>query len=227
MSPGTSTATRLNSGRMSRPYASSVSSWPCAHQVDVELVDADRLELAQLGDRQLGAAEDAEAVADLVRDELAVLRADAGVLVVVIELPRRDEVGERPGDDRAVAAVAVDQVLDVVRDHRGEPAHLLARLGQIGRDVARRADDALEDRRVPARRRCRLAGRVHDPLDDVRVGQLDDDPVADATGDGEGLRPVAGDVHLDPGQLRADPRELELLVVPGHVLAVHERLDHA
>ena len=43
------------------------------HQVDVELVDADRLELPQLRDRLLGAADRAEAVADLVGDELAVL----------------------------------------------------------------------------------------------------------------------------------------------------------
>ena len=58
------------------------------HQVDVELVDADRLELLQLFRRLLGGAEDAEAVADLVGDELAVLRPDARVLVIVVELPR-------------------------------------------------------------------------------------------------------------------------------------------
>ena len=69
------------------------------HQVDVELIDPDRLELAQLCDRQLRIAEDSEAVADLVRHELAVLCADAGVLVVVIELPRLDVVGEHRRDD--------------------------------------------------------------------------------------------------------------------------------
>src|SRR5207248_6033992 len=52
------------------------------HQVDVELVDADRLELAQLLRRLLRRPEDAEAVADLVGDELAVLRADAAVVLV-------------------------------------------------------------------------------------------------------------------------------------------------
>src|SRR5687767_1431635 len=45
------------------------------HEVDVELVDADRLELHQLLGRLLGGAEDAEAIADLVGHELAVLRA--------------------------------------------------------------------------------------------------------------------------------------------------------
>src|SRR5262249_26734713 len=50
---------------------------PMRHQVDVELVDADRLELLQLRRGVVGAAEDAEAVDDLVGDELAVLRADS------------------------------------------------------------------------------------------------------------------------------------------------------
>jgi hypothetical protein len=46
------------------------------HQVDVELVDADRLELTELLRALLDAADDAEALADLVGDELAVLGAD-------------------------------------------------------------------------------------------------------------------------------------------------------
>ena len=64
------------------------------HEVDVELVDADRLELLQLGGRLVGVPEDAEAVADLVGDELAVLRPDARVLVVVVELADADVLGE-------------------------------------------------------------------------------------------------------------------------------------
>ena len=117
------------------------------HEVDVELVDADRLELLQLRGRLLGVAEDAEAIADLVGDELAVLRADARVLVVVVELADAHVLGELVRDLR-LEAVALDEVHDVVRDHRGEPAHLVARVGDVVRDVARRADDALERGRV-------------------------------------------------------------------------------
>src|ERR687896_343891 len=65
------------------------------HEVDVELVDADRLELAQLGDALLGVADDGEAVGDLVGDELAVLGADAAVVLVVVELARLHELGQR------------------------------------------------------------------------------------------------------------------------------------
>ena len=99
-------------------------------------------------------------------------------------------------------------------------------LGDVVRDVARRADDALERRRVAAGLLGRLPCGVHDPLDDHRVGELDDHAVADATRDGERLRPVARDPHRDLGQLRPHPLELELLVVPVHLAAVHEVLDH-
>ena len=36
----------------------------------------------------------------------------------------------------SVGAVALDQVHDVVRDHRREPAHLLASVGEVVGDVA-------------------------------------------------------------------------------------------
>ena len=60
----------------------------------------------------------------------------------------------------------------------------------------------------------RAARRRHDPLDDVRVGELDDHAVALPAGHGERLRPVAGDVHLDLRQLGPHPLQLQVLVVP-------------
>ena len=54
------------------------------HEVEVELVDAGRGELAQLGDVLVDRAEDAEPVGDLVADEGRVGRADLGVVVVVV-----------------------------------------------------------------------------------------------------------------------------------------------
>ena len=56
---------------------------------------------------------------------------------------------------------------------------------------------ALQGGGVPASLLGRRAGGRHDPLDDVGVGKLDDHAVALAAGDGERLRPVAGDVDLD------------------------------
>ena len=170
-------------------------------------------------------AEHGETVADLVGDELPVLRAHARVLVVVVELPRLDVIGQRLRDDGAVGPVALDQVLDVVRDHRREPARLLAAV--LDRpDVARRADDALELCGIAARLLGRRARGAHDPLDDLGVGELDDHAVAEASCDRERLRPVSGDPHRDLGQLRPHPLQLEVLVVPLDLLSVHEWLDH-
>src|SRR5256885_17319 len=179
------------------------------HEVDVELVDADVLQRLELRLDLLGVADDAEAIADLVRDELAVLRADARVVVVVVELARLHVVGERLRHRAAVRAVPLDEIHDVIRDHRREPAHLVARVGEIVRDVTRRADDALELRRVATRLLGRAPRRVHDPRDDLRVGELDDDAVSDASGDAERLRPVAGHPHRDLGQLLAQLDERE------------------
>src|SRR4029079_14441260 len=73
---------------------------------------------------------------------------------------------------------------------------------------------------------ARGGGGAHDPLDDLRVGELDDRAVADPPGHPERLRPVARDPHRDLRKLRPHPLELEILVVPMDFLAVHERLDH-
>ena len=65
------------------------------HEVDVELVDAERLELAQLGDVVLDRAEHAEAVDDLVGHELGVRVAGAPVVGVVVALAGADVVRQR------------------------------------------------------------------------------------------------------------------------------------
>src|SRR6266550_8884735 len=127
---------------------------PVSHQVDVELVHADRLELLELLRRVRDSAEHAEAVDDLVRDELAVRSPDARVILVVVELPRLDEVGEVLRDLR-VLAVTFDQIHDVVRHHCREPTRLFARICEVIRDMTRRTDDALELARVPI---CLLGG---------------------------------------------------------------------
>ena len=64
------------------------------HEVHVELRDAMRLEVAELRDVILDRAEDAEAVAGLVVDELAVLGAGAAVLGVVVELAPLEVAGQ-------------------------------------------------------------------------------------------------------------------------------------
>jgi hypothetical protein len=93
-------------------------------------------------------------------------------------------------------------------------------------DHRRRADDALERVGVASGLVGGLARGVHDPLDDLRVGELDDHAVADAPGDRERLRAVARDPDLDVRQLGSHPLELQLLAVPLDGTAVHQVLDH-
>ena len=72
----------------------------------------------------------------------------------------------------------------------------------------------------------RAASGVHDPLDDLGVGELDDHAVGHAARDGQRLRPVARDPHGDARQLGPHPLELERLVVPLDLGAVHELAHH-
>ena len=90
---------------------------------------------------------------------------------------------------------------------------------------AGRADDALQRVGVAALLLRGRPRRLHDPLDDVRVGELDDDAVAHAARDGQRLRPVAGDVHRDLGAALG-PLERQLLLVPLDRPAVHQVLHH-
>src|SRR5690606_25780539 len=99
-------------------------------QVEGELVDPERGELAQALDVPLGRADDAEPVDDLVGDERGVRVPRAPVLVVVVAVAAGDEVGERVRDGHARAllgaagTVARDDLRDVVADHPAEPAAL-------------------------------------------------------------------------------------------------------
>src|SRR5712692_103481 len=81
---------------------------PVGHEVDVELVDADRLELLELLRRVRDVAEHTEAVDDLVGNELAVRGSDARVVLVVVELACLDEIGQL-ARDLGVLAVPLDQ----------------------------------------------------------------------------------------------------------------------
>jgi hypothetical protein len=72
----------------------------------------------------------------------------------------------------------------VVRDHGREPAHLFARVGEVVGDVGRRADDALELGGIAPGLLGRAASGVHDPLDDLGIGKLDDHAVGHAARDG-------------------------------------------
>ena len=147
-------------------------------------------QLAQLGDVLVGRAQDAEPVGHLVADERGVRRADLGVVVVVVALAVADVAGQ--ARRQLLARVLVDEVDDVVRDERREPARPLA--ADLARaDVGRRR--RLDPDRAGSRPAAvgRLADLADEPADEVGVGELEDQPVGDAAGHRQGHRAVAGD----------------------------------
>ena len=99
-------------------------------------------------------AQDAEPVGHLVADERRVRRADLGVVEVVVAGPVGDVAGQRLG--QLLARVLVDEVDDVVRHERREPARPLA--PHVARpDVGRRRGLDLDRGRIAPGRRGGLA----------------------------------------------------------------------
>src|ERR671910_1528163 len=82
----------------------------------------------------LDGAEDAEAVDDVVGDEVGGAVVCPAVVAVVVALARFDVVGEGVWH-LAVLPVAGYEVGDVVPDHPAEPAALLALVGEVLADV--------------------------------------------------------------------------------------------
>ena len=190
------------------------------HEIQVELVDAGLGELVQLGDVLLGRPEQAEPVGHVVADERRVGRSDLRVMEVVIALAIADVAGQ--GCRQLLARVLVDEVDDVVRDERREPA------GPLAPDLAR-ADVACRGRLDGDRRRIAagsggsLADLADEPADEIGVGQLEDDPVGHATGHRQGHRTVAGDPHRE--RPAAGPREVEVGPLVGDRASLDEGLD--
>ena len=85
----------------------------------------------------------------------------------------------------------------MVADHPAEPAALLARVGEVVAEVGRRRDADRQLVRVAA---GLLGGGAHvrdRPLQDHRVGELEDEAVGLAPAQRERLRPVAGHPHVE------------------------------
>ena len=93
-------------------------------------------------------ADHAKAIDRLVVDEGGIRRARLGVVLVVVAGPVTHVRGEVAG--KAVLAVALDEVHDVVRDQRREPADAVAHL-RAWPDVRRRGDHDRHCARIATR----------------------------------------------------------------------------
>ena len=97
------------------------------------------------------------------------------------------------GHLRVVFAVAHDEVVDVVAHHAAEPAQLVPLMCQVVADVGR-SDHADRDRvRVAALVLGSVAYRLQRPFKNLRIGELEHEPVGVTADHVERLRAVGRD----------------------------------
>ena len=118
------------------------------------------------------------------------------MLVVVVALALLDVVGEGLGHPGALA-VALDDVRDVIADHAPEPPHLIARVLYVISDVRRRCNADVDVIGIAPGGSGGVAHCLDRPRRDLRVGQLQDEAIANLAGEGENLGAVRRDE--DPG----------------------------
>jgi hypothetical protein len=178
-----------------------------AHQVDIELRDAYLSQAVQLLAMLLDGADDAEAIDDFVAHEIGVVAADFTVVEIVVFTAIFYKGGERRG--QFFRLVFGDEVHHVVGDERGEPADMLARGLEVVGHPHRRGSHDFKFAEVTARFLCALTHEPEAPVDQVRIGELENHAVADAAGSAQRLRAVAGNPdrrnsRVRPGETRPD-----------------------
>src|SRR2546427_11263610 len=147
-------------------------------------------------------ADDAEAIDDFVANKFGVVAADFAVVKIVIFAPVFDERGQ--GGGQFLRLVLGNEVHDVIGDQGGKPAHVFACCFKVvgGPDGGCGHDFDLAE--VAAGFFGAFADEAEAPIDEVRVGKLENHAVADAAGGAQGFGAVAGDP--DAGGFAAGPR---------------------
>src|SRR2546427_10790620 len=148
-------------------------------------------------------ADDAEAIDDFVANKFGVVAADFAVVKIVVFAPVFDERSQRRG--QFFGLVFGDEVYHVIGNQGGKPAHVFACCFKVvgGPDGGCGHDFDLAE--VAAGFFGAFADEAEAPIDEVRVGKLENHAVADAAGGAQGFGAVAGDP--DAGGFAAGPRE--------------------
>src|SRR5260370_20972820 len=136
-------------------------------------------------------ADDAEAVDDFVADEIGVIAADFAVVKIVILAAIFYERGESWG--KFFRLVLGDEIHHVVGDEGGKPADVFAGGFQVVGGPDGRGGHDFYFAEVAAGFFRAFADEAEAPLDQVRVGELEDGAVAAASGGTRGFGAVAGD----------------------------------
>src|SRR5579859_2073865 len=83
----------------------------------------------------------------------------------------------------------------MIGNERGKPAHAFARDLEIVRGPHRSGGHHLDFRSIAAGFARAFANETEAPFNQIRIGKLQDDAVADASGSAQGFGTVSGDPH--------------------------------
>ena len=117
---------------------------------------------------------------DVLADEIEVVGIFIGVLLVIVAPASFNISGQAGGNVRAVHAVALDDIGDMIAHHRREPARLLARRFQVANPNRCRRHDLIIRHIHPGRLAAgdRL---LTEPPHQARIRQLDHESIAAAS----------------------------------------------
>src|SRR5882724_10326988 len=175
-----------------------------AHQVDVELGYTDFAEAVELFTVVVDGTDHAETVDDFVGDEFGVVAADFAVVEIVVLATVFYERGQRGG--QLFGLVFGDEVHHVIGNQRGKPADVFAGGFQVVGSPDGGGGHDFDFAEVAAGFLGAFADEAQAPVDQVGIGELEDDAVADASGGAEGFGAVAGDP--DAGNFAIGPGKL-------------------
>src|SRR5882724_2120127 len=183
-----------------------------AHQVDVELGYTDFAEAVELFTVVVEGTDHAETVDDFVGDELGVVAADFAMVEIVVFATVFYERGQRGG--QFFGLVFGDEVHHVIGNERGKPADVFAGGFQVVGSPDGGSGHDFDFAEVAAGFLGAFADEAETPVDQVRVGKLEDDAVADAACGAEGFGAVASDPNtrdfaIGPGKFCGDAVEVD------------------
>src|SRR5712671_6335711 len=174
-----------------------------AHQIDVELRDADFPQRFQFLTVLFDGADKAKAVDDLIGHKISVVAADFAMVQVVVLTTIFHKRNQRRG--QLFRLVFRNEVHYVIGDERGEPAHAFAGKLQIGRGPDWRGGHHFDFCWVAAGFFGALADKAKGPFDQIRIGKLQDDAVTNAPGGAQCFWSITG--HPDWRNAAVGPRK--------------------
>src|SRR5271154_3842204 len=143
-----------------------------AHKINIELSNSRASQRVNLFDVCLGGTEQAEAIRYFIRHEVTVAAVDFAMMKVIVLAAIAYIRGERSG--KLLRFVARNQIDDVVRHQRREPAHTLASQFHIVRDPDWRGGHDLDCPWISSGTFGTFVDKANAPLDQVGISELQD-----------------------------------------------------